>query len=156
MYACVLTDDNIFELAYHEQNRSTDLWKWFAKMTAFWFENLIRGKKPLITWNNRLHVMLRASPRGYDFQSHPMIKNYNFVRVNLININFFLWCHNKQMWPRRRNKNNLMSTNKRASTLFNVLLRFKCVKLQKFTLYVCVFFFGTNLPYFSACLWQFM
>lgn len=82
-------------------------------------------------------------------ESHPMIENYSFARVNSINIHFFL--------PKQTNvtEKRQMSTNKQASTLFNVLLRFKYVKLQKFTLYVH-FFFGTNLPYFSACLWQFM
>lgn len=66
-------------------------------------------------------------------ESHPMIENYSFARVNLINIHFFL--------PKQTNvtEKRQMSTNKQASTLFNVLLRFKYVKLQKFTLYVHFF-----------------
>lgn len=114
---------------------------------------LIRQRKNLNYIALLIASGVAASLCGNDFQSHPLIENCNCVCVNLININFIRWCQNKQkcdrddksgrkrriIWCQRTNK----QTSEWASTLFDVLLRFKYVKLRKITL--CASFFGIQI-----------
>lgn len=104
----IITDDNVFELAYHER---------FMKMTEFRFENLIRNKsfdyEELLATCGVTTSSERTSPHKYDFESHPMIENYSFGSCKFKKHSFFAKTNKSDRKEREKKKQ--FNVNKQTS-----------------------------------------